>query len=159
MTIRQQVYNKYNGLCAYTGKPLGDDWEMDHITPKCHTSVWHNKGGMNSIENLIPSTKIVNHYKRSLNLEQFIEYMSNFHKRLAKLPKKTLVDKTKNRIRYMNEIADLFGITPDSPFSGKFYYETHEPNKLNNSNDARCKRIKNGNPEWTVQIQRWPDLE
>jgi 5-methylcytosine-specific restriction endonuclease McrA len=37
--LREEVYNKYGGLCAYTGKPLGDDWQIDHIHPKC-SIIW-----------------------------------------------------------------------------------------------------------------------
>lgn len=130
------IFNKYGGLCAYTGKPLGGDWQVDHIIPKC-SYVWHQPPetkaiwgvnyDVNDIRNLLPAIKIVNHYKRSLSLEQFRQYMMYFHKRLAKLPKKTRIDKTKNRIRYMKELADLFGITPDNPFTGMFYFETHQP--------------------------------
>ena len=50
--------------------------------------------------------------------------MLEFHKRLGKLPKKTSKESTKKRISYMNEIAEVFGITKDKPFSGKFYFET-----------------------------------
>lgn len=30
---RQLIFNKFNGLCAYTGKPLGEDWQVDHLEP------------------------------------------------------------------------------------------------------------------------------
>ena len=40
--IRQKVYDKHKGLCAYTGRPLQSDWQVDHITPKCHW-IWHQK--------------------------------------------------------------------------------------------------------------------
>lgn len=50
--------------------------------------------------------------------------MMDFHKRLAKLPKKTSLKKTENRISYMKTVAALFDITVDKPFSGKFYFET-----------------------------------
>lgn len=33
--IRDKVYHKYNGLCAYTGKPLDDKWQVDHAISKC----------------------------------------------------------------------------------------------------------------------------
>lgn len=131
-SIRQKVYDKYNGLCAYTGKPLQSDWQVDHITPKCHW-IWKQKEEtrlglgygytLNDIENLVAAERIVNHYKRSLCLEGFRKYMMDFHKRLAKLPKKTSVSRTEARIRYMNKVADMFGVTPDKPFSGKFYFE------------------------------------
>jgi len=65
----------------------------------------------------------VNHYKRAFDLEGFRGYLLTFHLRLAKLPKTTNREKTKERIIYMNRIADLFGITVDKPFSGIFYFE------------------------------------
>lgn len=34
MNKRQVVYNKFNGLCAYSGKPLQDDWQIDHMKSK-----------------------------------------------------------------------------------------------------------------------------
>lgn len=133
--LRQQVYEKYNGLCAYTGKPLGNDWQVDHITSKVLHSyrVLYNGSGIDeinerrkevdNIDNLMPAIKIVNHYKRSLDLEGFRDYMLSFHKRLKKLPKKTIVYETQRRKEYMLKVAELFDITPDKPFNGKFYFE------------------------------------
>lgn len=131
---RQQVWDKYNGKCAYTGKPLGDDWQVDHMTPKVMDDnifkfdatgevVRLERKYINNIENLMPACYIVNHYKRALDLEGFRRYMLTFHTRLAKLPKKTLVPRTERRKRYMLQIAELFDITPDQPFCGKFYFE------------------------------------
>jgi 5-methylcytosine-specific restriction endonuclease McrA len=40
---REQVYKKYGGRCAYTGTPLKDDWQVDHIIPKevlCMILLW-----------------------------------------------------------------------------------------------------------------------
>lgn len=121
--LRQQVYEKYDGLCAYTGKPLGNDWQVDHMTSKYRFFFYGEKELENHIDNLMPAIKIVNHYKRSLDLEGFREYMLTFHKRLKKLPIKTVVERTKKRKEYMFEVASLFEITPDSPFDGKFYFE------------------------------------
>lgn len=121
---RNIIYNKFGGKCAYTGKPLADDWQVDHVFPLCSMA-----SNLNDIGNLVPACRIVNHYKRSLHLEGFRKYMLSFHKRLKKLPKKTNVPRTQNRIRYMLEVAELFDITPDKPFSGKFYFEL-----LDNSN-------------------------
>jgi hypothetical protein len=36
----------------------------------------------------------------------------------------TKSEKTKKRIEYMNEIANLFDIATDKIFNGKFYFET-----------------------------------
>lgn len=174
--IRDIVQAKYNGLCAYTGKELGDDWQVDHIqsqysfeqvlVKEAHYKHRETKQEISidayqimfdellanfgkrddnfiavydykyipkklkphpdchRIENLIPAIRIVNHYKREKDLEQFRHYMLSFHLRLATLPKRTLVESTKRRIEYMNTIADLFHISRNKPFNGKFYFET-----------------------------------
>lgn len=102
---RQEIYNKYGGLCAYTGKPLGDDWQVDHVTSKArmgylrgYCKTYDERVCLNNPDNLLPACRIVN--KRSLDLEGFRSYMKKFHIRLAKLPK----------------VAELFDITPDKPF-------------------------------------------
>lgn len=33
MTKRERIYNKFGGLCAYSGTPLEDDWQIEHIDP------------------------------------------------------------------------------------------------------------------------------
>ncbi len=124
--LREQVYNKYNGLCAYTGKPLGQDWQVDHVIPKSHY-VWYQPSTTTTcddIENLVPAIKIINHYKRGLDLEGFRRYMLKFHTRVSKLPKNTRVERTKKRKEYMQTLADLFEISVDRPFTGVFYFET-----------------------------------
>lgn len=131
--LRQQVKNKFNGLCAYTGKPLDDKWQVDHVLPKVLNN-WLKSGyvkegcepleSIDCIANLLPAIRIVNHYKRSLDLDGFRGYMQTFHIRLDKLPKKTSLESTRKRIAYMNEVANLFDITPSNPFGGKFYFET-----------------------------------
>jgi len=131
--LREQVRIKYGGFCAYSGLPLDDKWQVDHVLPK-YLNEWLKKGfekpgyialeNVNCIDNLLPALRIVNHYKRSLDLEGFRNYMLTFHIRLAKLPKKTEVENTKKRIAYMNEVAKLFGITIEKPFNGIFYFET-----------------------------------
>jgi hypothetical protein len=135
-TERQKVYNKYNGKCAYTGKPLDDKWQVDHVTPKQLASYFYShisrdamncKGdSVHSFENLLPTLRIVNHYKRGFDLEMFRQYMLTFHIRLAKLPINPKVEKSKNRKKYMLTVAAAFDITPDKPFSGKFYFEKTE---------------------------------
>lgn len=41
-----------NGICPYTGKPLGDDGQIDHILPQSETRKWHGTA-YNSEANLI----------------------------------------------------------------------------------------------------------
>lgn len=122
---RQIIKEKYNGRCAYTGKDLGTDWQIDHVHPKNLNIRLNDKiEEHDDLKNLLPACRIVNHYKRGFNLEGFRTYMFFFHKRLSTLPKTTKSEKTKTRIDYMKKVAELFEITPEKRFSGKFYFET-----------------------------------
>ncbi len=117
MIDRQAVYNKFCGRCAYTGTPLKDDWQVDHIVPK-------RIGGTDDIGNLLPAQRIVNHYKRALSTELFKTwFLGGLHLRLRKLPKNPMTEKGRKRKAYLLEVADLFGISEEMPFSGKFFYE------------------------------------
>lgn len=54
---------KYDGHCAYCGRPLKmKNMTVDHLIPK-------SKGGSNSIENLMPSCQDCNFTKADDNLE------------------------------------------------------------------------------------------
>lgn len=124
MTLREKVYNKFGGKCAYSGTHLEDDWQVDHLIPKRHFKDKVLKG-VDDIENLVPAQKIINHYKRGESLEVFREWkLGKLHERLKKLPKNPQSPKTIKRKKYLLEVAELFGITDDKPFSGKFYFET-----------------------------------
>lgn len=128
--LRQEVYNKFGGKCAYSGKVLPEDWQVDHMEHKTSWKFLQYDNNMNRlhdpnhIDNLLPTLKILNHYKRAKSLEQWREYLNTLHQRLAKLPKKTRVEKRKKYVAYMLAVADHFGITADKPFNGVFYFET-----------------------------------
>lgn len=124
MTKREQIYNKFNGLCAYSGTPLKDDWQVDHMCPKIYFEITGLEG-MDDISNLMPVQRIINHYKRSLTLEEFRSwYLGGLHDRLKKLPKNPRTEKSIKRKAYLLKVAELFDIKPDKPFNGKFYFET-----------------------------------
>jgi len=119
MISRQEVYDKYDGLCAYSGTPLEDDWQVDHL-------VSQNHGGGDNIGNLMPAQRIINHYKRALPVDIFrVMWLGGLHKRLGK-PKNPRTDKSRKTKEYRLKVASYFGITPDKPFSGKFYFEQLE---------------------------------
>jgi len=132
---RQKIFDKYGGRCAYCGIELIDKWQVDHAVSKQYWFMIDetNPKAVNNIENLMPACVPCNHYKGSLCIEPFSyhrgfrNYMKDFHLRLAKLPKKTRVKATENRKAYMQDIADRYGITPDKPFNGIFYFETLTP--------------------------------
>lgn len=131
--IKKQVYDKYGGKCAYTGALLDADWQIDHIEPKS-SFIWRQQDyvkkiygidcEVNDIQNLNPAQKIINHYKRHLSIDEFRARVNNLHNVLNRLPKNTKIEKTKKRIEYMYKIAELFGVTKDHSFSGRFYFET-----------------------------------
>lgn len=126
---RQQVFDKFGGKCAYTGKPLPEDWEVDHAEPRSSWKWFQSSQEGDAlypdmIENLLPTFKIINHYKRAKGLEEWRTYLTNLHLRLAKLPKKTRVEKRRKYVAYMLEVAQHFGITAEQPFNGVFYFET-----------------------------------
>jgi hypothetical protein len=117
---REVVRLKFGGKCAYTGTALKDDWQVDHIKPKI------NYRGVNcdDIENLFPAQRIVNHYKGALPLDVFRNwFLGGLSDRLKKLPKNPKVASSVKKKAYLLEVAALFGITEDKPFSGKFYFE------------------------------------
>jgi len=149
MTKRDRVFAKYNGKCAYTGKPLGSDWQIDHIDPICRYSPRSEEGKKkyreyckyaNRIENLLPALRIVNHYKHSYSLDYFRKLISSLQSRIDKLPKYAKFHskfppeikrpefterqaRQINRAEYLRKVAEAFGITHETPFCGKFYFE------------------------------------
>lgn len=123
---RIAVYNKFNGKCAYSGSDLDNDWEIDHLVSKCMLDRYNSdKIDPNGFDNLMPTQKVINHYKRGLWLEDFRDLrLKDLHLKLIKLPKCPRANASIRRKKYMFKIAEYFGITPDNPFSGIFYYET-----------------------------------
>ena len=131
MKKRNIIFNKYNGKCAYSGTELKDDWQVDHVKPRIMFEIgsYQYEGNPNDINNLVPCQKIINHYKRALDLETFRTwFLAGLHVRLKKLPKNQKVEKSIKKKAYLLEVAYLFGISEDSPFSGKFYFEKLELN-------------------------------
>ena len=126
MNKRERIYNKFGGLCAYSGTPLEDDWQIDHICPIIRN--WYDGTVQfkehDTEDNMFPVQKIINHYKHSLSLYQFRNWlMADLHKRLRKLPKNPRTEKGQKKKDYLLKVASYFGITEDKPFSGKFYFE------------------------------------
>lgn len=147
MIRRELVYNKFNGLCAYSGTPLENDWQIDHLVPKRLKHFYEsevmkeyinaNGNSVDDIDNLLPCQKLINHYKRGLPLEDFRKHwLGGLHKRLLKLPKNPKTEKSKRHKEYMLRIAGYFNIKIDNPFSGKFYFEQ---NKKESNNHAQSR--------------------
>lgn len=122
MTRRERIFNKFNGLCAYSGTPLEPDWQIDHIEP-----VYRYRNGQKMIpdndteDNMVPCQRAINNYKGSYTLFYFrVNLLMMLHLRLNKYPRHGKGGELRKR---MEKIAAYFGITEDKPFSGIFYFE------------------------------------
>ena len=105
---RNYVHQKYNGHCAYCGRVITlKEMQVDHFVPKYKsmsmgTVVYHP-------DNLMPSCRSCNHYKRASPIEYFRELLMTIHTRIAKI--------------YIVKVAINFGIIQFKSFDGEFYYE------------------------------------
>lgn len=114
---RIKVLNKYDKHCAYCGKEIAyKDMQVDHKRPfREWTDALVEGINLNDMENLMPSCRSCNHYKRTLDLEGFREYIKTLHERIAK--------------DYIVKIGINFGIVKLEPFDGIFYFEKLEEEK------------------------------
>ena len=127
MNKRERIKQKYDGLCAYSGTPLEDDWQIDHMQPLIREpdgSYMFRNADQES--NMVPCQRIINHYKGNWSLKDFRKYMLTLHERLAKLPVNPYARRSIKRKQYLLKVASYFGITPEKPWSGVFYFEQKE---------------------------------
>jgi len=104
---RFQVYNKYNGHCAYCGREIEfKDMQVDHIDPQ---RLYIDKNVADRIENLNPACRRCNHYKRAHSLEVYRELIRKLH--------------TKVLDNYICKVAEDYGIIKVEPWDGVFYFE------------------------------------
>lgn len=97
--VRQQVYNKYGGRCAYCGKEIEfKDMQVDHIFPQRMGGTEFN-----------PSCRRCNHYKRVHSLEMFREMMKTLHDRIRQI--------------YICKVAEDYGIIKVKEWDGLFFFE------------------------------------
>ena len=66
-------------------------------------------GGNDNIENLNPSCRDCNHYKRALDVENYRKYLLTLDERIKK--------------NYINRVAINYGVVSITKFDGKFYFE------------------------------------
>lgn len=107
---RQEIHSKYQCHCGYCGKQIEMmQMQIDHITPK-----WRWSDKTNDLDNLMPTCRRCNHYKRGKDLEQFRNYMATLHERIHN--------------DYINKVAIDYGIVTIKQFDGVFYFEKHTNN-------------------------------
>lgn len=118
--LRQKVHFKYCGKCAYCGNEIEyKDMQVDHLypqrlahhytVPKARMAYGCIGNDIDSFENLMPSCRRCNHYKRGYTLKEFRRIMGTLHERITK--------------QYIAKVAIDYGIINLKPFAGKFYFE------------------------------------
>lgn len=108
--IRQQVYNKFYGKCAYCGCELEyKDMQVDHLESVYSASV-QQKEVDDTLDNYMPSCRACNFYKGTMTLKQFRSHLLN-----------TLQDTC--RAPFQVKLAMKYGMLTYHPWDGEFYFE------------------------------------
>lgn len=105
---RVAVYKKFDGHCAYCGRHIAyNDMQVDHFKPQ---RAWNPEdSGTDDIENLMPSCRMCNHYKRAHDLETFRRY-------IAEIPRKL-------QENYIYKVGIAYGNVLENPKAIKFHFE------------------------------------
>lgn len=106
-SLREEVYKKYDGHCAYCGKELEyKDMQVDHVK-----SVYLNEGVQDdSIDNLMPSCRMCNYYKDILDID-------NFRRKIREELSHTC------QSSFQTRLAMKYGMITYTDWDGKFYFE------------------------------------
>lgn len=121
---RKKVYEKYDGHCAYCGKEIKyNEMQVDHCIPK-RNFAFHIKNGwripmglshlteldVDHIDNLMPSCRVCNNWKKTFDLELFKTELQSQVTRL-------------NAYSPSYRIAKAYGLIDELPVKVVFYFE------------------------------------
>lgn len=110
--VREAVYNKYDGHCAYCGKELEPKgWQLDHLIPY-QRGRWkkYTEEEIECFENYMPACRRCNHYKRAHSLEVFRRYVEEIPMKLY-------------RDNYIYKVGLDYGLVEAHEHKIKFYFE------------------------------------
>jgi len=111
--VREIVYNKYGGRCAYCGCRLNNtSFVIDHIKALRRGERDKNKKGSNAIENFNPSCFSCNSSKGVFTIEQWRSELAQKKKRL-------------NRDSSSYRIILRFKLIQENDVPIKFYFESY----------------------------------
>lgn len=116
---REDIYNKYNGHCAYCGKEIEyKDMQVDHLIPQRRATAKAGRGRLSveeieNEENYMPSCRSCNHYKRAHSLETFRRYIEEIPMKLS-------------RDNYIYKVGLRYNLIEEHPRKIKFYFEQME---------------------------------
>ena len=107
---RREVYNKFDGHCAYCGRQIGiRQMQVDHFLPlRC--------GGADELYNMVPSCRMCNENKGKYTVNQFRHNIENVPWKLCRDFKGYL-------------IAKKYGIIKEVKKPIVFYYEKQQEYK------------------------------
>jgi 5-methylcytosine-specific restriction endonuclease McrA len=116
--IRQIVYEKYDGHCAYCGiKMKIKEMQVDHLVSQFHfkfnMAEKYTDKELNDINNLIPSCRVCNKWKSCHSLEAFRFEIQEQLKRL-------------NEYSSNFRLAKKYGLVEEKPQSILFYFENQK---------------------------------
>lgn len=106
--LRALIYEKCGGRCGYCGMAVTyREMQMDHMHPRV-------AGGLDHIDNLLPSCRCCNNYKLFYPLEQFRKMIATQIQLLRR-----------NSMNFRT--AERFGLVQELPREIVFYFERHVP--------------------------------
>lgn len=102
---RQQIYEMCSRHCAYCGCELEyKDMQVDHVTPL-------RIGGADELGNMLPACRSCNHYKATLDVEGYRQYLAGIPERLIR-----------DSIPF--QVGVRFGLVQHVKDNVTFYFET-----------------------------------
>jgi len=117
-TLRVKIWNKYKQRCSYCGKHLlYHDMQVDHFIPLRSINrppEYLDAEEINGFDNLMPSCRRCNHYKRGYSLSEFRRLISTIHNRIAD--------------DYITKVAIDYGIVKFWKWDNMFYFEKFKQN-------------------------------
>ena len=113
--VREAVYYKYDGHCAYCGKKLTPkEFQVDHLIPKQRERFGkYTTEQIECFENYVSSCRVCNNYKRSHSLETFRRYIEEIPMKLE-------------RDSCIYRIGKKYGLIEEHPRKIEFYFEQVE---------------------------------
>lgn len=111
--LREKVFDKYDGHCAYCGCELKmDDMQVDHIDSQYLTRLKNEKviETIETIETLNPSCRQCNFYKGALSIERFRNSLANILQKSIQKP-------------FQFRLGMKYGMVSVKEWDKKFFFE------------------------------------
>lgn len=123
--VREAVYQKYDGHCAYCGKKIEyTEMQVDHLIPIQRERFGkYSEEQIECFENYMPVDRRCNHYKRAHSLEVF-------RKMIEEIPSKLYRD------NYIYKVGLDYGLVEAHEHKVKFYFELVKERNNEEKNNA-----------------------